>query len=57
VAGDGTVHGEPAFAGFPPSDDEFVGQALGGAEVHLVGLRWLLLPSVAESHRNPGPKT
>ena len=26
VAGDGTVHGEPAFAGLRPSDDELVAQ-------------------------------
>ena len=37
MAGGGTVHGQPAFAGLPPSDDEFVGQVVRGAEVHLVG--------------------
>jgi hypothetical protein len=37
MAGDRSVHGEPAFAGLPPRDDEFVGQAVRGAEVHFVG--------------------
>jgi hypothetical protein len=37
MAGDRSVHGEPAFARLAPSDDEFIGQVRGSAEVHLVG--------------------
>jgi hypothetical protein len=29
MAGDRSVHGEPAFAGLPASNDEFVRQVLG----------------------------
>src|ERR1017187_61797 len=37
MAGDRSVTSEPVFAGLPPRDDEFVGQAVRGAEVHFVG--------------------
>jgi hypothetical protein len=37
MARDRSVYSEPAFAGLPPRDDEFVGQAVRGAEVHFVG--------------------
>ena len=37
MAGDRSVHGEPASAGLPASNDEFVRQVLGGAEVHFIG--------------------